>query len=249
MPEPLRPASGVYAKVMGQECKGEQQCHYCAGPCGRGVLHDDAPVVPFVKSKSGALRPNEPWICEACDLWRRQRVTVNHLSGGFKDRQRVRSLSWLVTPQGAWAVTEQCGEDLFDTLLTPPEVFFLSLLDPAAGAVDNHLHLCVVHEHKDGVKADAEIPFTLNNRVCTYSVYELEEGLAYGDEGRMPGVRTLIRLFGRPAKYHKKPSVPPDTKDPDKPKGGRPTYEQMQARKADPREGQQSRVVKEPGKA
>ncbi len=202
-------ASQLFATSQGSLCHGPDECHWCGAPCERLWAHDDIYPIPFVKSRSGAKRAANNWICLGCWLWRRKRVTVQFLDGTFKDTQTATGHSWWITDNDAKALnpTTKSRDLIYRTLLKPPIKFCLSLTDNET----NHLHHCVANDVCE-IKADTGLAFTLNNILHYYSIYDLEEALRTESEGRDPGVRALIRFLG-----HYKMDVPEVKK-----KSGRP---------------------------
>jgi hypothetical protein len=61
----------------------------------------------------------------------------------------------------------------------------------------NHIHLAKANDLFE-VKADTELQFTVNNIPMSYTIYELEEALLHGPNGKSPGVQALLRIFGQP---------------------------------------------------
>jgi hypothetical protein len=76
--------------------------------------------------------------------------------------------------------------------------------------------LCVTND-LDEVKISTELLYTLNGNQLSYNIYELREALKYGDQGKSPGVRTLIGLLGPLAM-----NLPREYKEEDKRSRGRP---------------------------
>jgi hypothetical protein len=167
-------------------------CHWCGGECGRKREHNEPPRRPFVPYRNIALRPNSPYVCEACHVYPRPRVTARFLSGGFKDGQCLKSHSWFMDAGGIWVIGEGCGSAVIDRLMRPPEVFALALTTTG----ETLLQYAVVNYCRDAV-AEALLTFTLDGKVMTYSVYELEQVAETGElSGKMPGVRYLCEKFG-----------------------------------------------------
>ncbi len=186
-------ASELFATSQGCKCDGEFECHWCGGRCTRKWIHDDAPPIPFVRSITTAIRPGNAFVCTGCWLYRRPRVTVQHLDGTQKDGQSLTKHSWWITPKDAWIIEKEDHEKLYSYLLSPPSIFSLSLL--STGKVANLIQLAVVNRN-DLMLADTLLYFTLDNIRHSYTVYELEEGLRHGLNGKMPGVRALIEKLG-----------------------------------------------------
>lgn len=209
MPQSSRPvlASELYAKSQLASCSGPYECHWCGGPCNADWIHDDPPPVPFLKSRSGAKRPANPWICVGCYLFRRQRITVHHLRGSkheskrFLDRQCPMDHSWFVVEQAAWSLDKGSVEPLYERLLKPPRKFFLSLLSNDHSRT--FLHLSITNDLME-IQADTVLYFTLDNIPHSYTVYELERALRGNVEGCQPGVHALLRILGP----HELPPLP-----------------------------------------
>lgn len=193
-------ASDLYALSQGTSNIGPEECHWCASNCKRIWFHDDAPPVPFIRSKSMAMRTNNPYICTGCWLFRRKRITVTELGGKWKDGQQPICHSWWITDKGAWVVNPKDPESIYPLLLKPPNRFVLAILD---GVAANHLQLMQVNDIAE-IRAETPLRFTVNNIPHTYTVYELQEALEgagegkqIGDGGKQPGVGALIRLLGK----------------------------------------------------
>lgn len=167
-------------------------CHWCASACGRKREHNEPPRRPFIPYRNIALRSNSPYVCEACHVYPRPRVTARFLSGGFKDGQCLRSHSWYMDEGGVWVIGPACGSALLEKLLKPPEVFCLALTTTG----ETLLQYAVVN-HCGGMAAGDAVTFTLDGKPMAYSVYELEQVAETGElSGKMPGVRYLCETFG-----------------------------------------------------
>lgn len=191
-----RTASEVYALSQGAECVGPEQCHYCAGPCARSFTHGE-PIGLFTGMPVGGVRkrPSCPYVCIGCWLWRRKRRGVAYMGGGNKENTTPCRHSWYVTPNGAWAISDQSAPTLYARLLSPPPLFFLAFIegDPSP---DNLIQLG--HANDNGrLNADTELTFTINNVPYRYTVYELEQAALTGPQGREPGVQALLRILGQ----------------------------------------------------
>lgn len=191
MSTPLR-ASQLYAISQGVNCEGRESCYYCGGPCTQGLLHTERRLSIGMKRTVPAKVLHSPYLCVGCWLFRRQRLTVSFLGGLYKDRQCPVNHSWWVTEKGAWGVGKADCAEVYECLLDPPKKFFLSLLD---GGSDNHIQLAVANDNQE-VRADTPLNFTVNNIQHTYTTYELSEALKHGPDGKEPGVRALIKIFG-----------------------------------------------------
>lgn len=192
------------------------QCHWCGSRCTRTWTHDDVPPIPFQRSKSTARNPQGQFVCTGCWLWRRGSVTVNFLTGGYKDRQQAKNHSWWINEEGAWALRKEDYQHLWNLVISPPLRYSLALLD--GEGVSNHLQLMIANDCPE-ILGDTQLWFTVNGIPHFYSISELEAGLKIGETGREPGVRALIRLLGKTPpnltfKPQKKPEGRPSTKDP-----------------------------------
>lgn len=189
-------ASEIYSNGMGDTCQGLDQCHWCAAPCDRMCVHDDDPIIPFVKRTLTAKKPANHWICRGCFHFRAKRTTINYLHGGYKDGKSPRTLSWWMTRSGNHVVCKnESAVNLYPLLLDPPRCFVLALLDDQT--VTNNIHQAIANEPEE-MKADTPLYFTLNNIPHTYTVYELREALGSSNaSGREPGVQALIRWLGK----------------------------------------------------
>ncbi len=190
-------SSELYARSQGAKCEGSEHCHWCYGPCSQKWTHDDIPFRPFSKSTQLPRFPQGHWVCVGCWLWRRGSLTVNFLGKGYKDKQQNKNHSWLITEGDAWGLSDQSGELLFDKLLRPTGPFSLSITTEA-GRVPNLIHLMAVND-MHGSTAETNFNFTIDFALLNYTVYELEEALKHGPDGKSPGVHELWRLF------HKEP--------------------------------------------
>ncbi len=188
-------ASELFANAIGLKVFGNEQCHWCGGGCPRTWLHDGPNLrMPFVRNTEQARVPNACWCCVGCWSWRRRRVTVSFLGGGYKDNRTNKDYQWWITPEGALAVRKEDYKKLWEHLLNPPLVFSLMLWE--TGEPNTHLHLAVANK-KELIRAETKLKFTVDNKEYEYSVYELEEALRHGDSGKDPGVRALIRILGK----------------------------------------------------
>lgn len=189
---PLR-ASELYALSQGVVCEGRFRCHWCGAACQGFWQHGEPPPVVGVRQKPLALVPSSPYVCAGCWCWRRTRVTVPFLSGGFKDGQAPAAFSWYVTERQAWAVRREDAKALYERLLDPPLRFAL-LLRTADGPA-NLLQFAAGNDLAE-VHASTPLHFTLNNAAHAYTVYELSLALRKGPAGALPGVRALVELLG-----------------------------------------------------
>ena len=193
-------ASELFAISQGTACEGPDECHWCGAKCERRWTHDDLPpmIGGRLRSHSLAKRPGNGYVCSGCWCWRRPRVTVPFLGGGYKDGQRADMWSWYVAGSRAMALRHENSFDrdaLYDRLLDPPPRFFLALRDEGP----NLLQYAVLNR-LEAFTASTPITYTLDNKPLTYTIYELEHALQKGPEGTEPGVQTLIRVIGAPPK-------------------------------------------------
>lgn len=189
-------ASELYAVSQGGSCQGWSECHWCGSPCTTNWLHDDSPIIPFVRYNTRAKKPLNPAICYGCWRWRWKRTAITYLSGSGKDAQCAQNHSWWITEAGAFAIRLDNREDretLYPLLLNPPLRFCMTLLDGDGNT--NHLHLNNVNDNFE-VKGETPLHFTINSIPHSYTTYELEMGLRNGTQGKSPGVLALVRLIG-----------------------------------------------------
>lgn len=187
-------ATSLFARINGLTCEGPEECHWCASPCDRSCPHDDRYPIPFVKTLSSAKRPGNAYVCRACQVYRRPKVTVNYLAGGFKDGQCLLDHSWYMDENGLYALRREDHQALYQKLLSPPHVFALSLIEPHLKS-RNALDDCVLNSNQP-VHANTRLWYTLNGVKFDFEVYELGEAVKHGVEGKMAGVRELIRFLG-----------------------------------------------------
>lgn len=207
-------ASMLYALSQGDHCQGPQECHWCCAPCEYSYIADD-PIIPFVKNPNQPKRPGNQFICKGCWLYRRRSITVRYLHGGFKDRQCPLDQSWWITNQEAFAIRDADFATLYKHLLNPPIPFVLSLLDGITNI--NHIHQAFCNCLEE-LMADTPLLFTINNVKHTYTIYELEQAIQHGPEGKEPGVQALWRFLG--------PCIVKE----DKRSKGRPTNEEQNSK-------------------
>jgi hypothetical protein len=190
-------ASELYALSQGSICAGSFECHWCSSPCTADHIHDDLPThIPFVRSPHPSKRPGNPYICQGCWLYRRTRLTVNYLSGEWLDRQKPFDHSWLITKTNAWGIRPDDYPELFRFLLKPQCSFVLSLRTPDY-QFHNYLQLALCNDIAE-ITANTTLYFTVNNSANSYTIYELEEAIRNDEEGKSPGVRTLLAMHRPP---------------------------------------------------
>lgn len=186
-------APELYAISQGDKCEGQQECHWCGGPCTRRFTHDEGPLHLFTQRGRFAKRPGNAYICRGCWLWRRKRITIHYLNKAYKDIQSPEDHSWWITGNGAWAINELTHKLIYDRLLSPPIPFCLSLKtekDP------NRLQYAIVNDI-GMIEAGTPLWFTINNLPMTYTIYELEQALRHNDlNGKESGVRLLVSVLG-----------------------------------------------------
>lgn len=189
-------ASEIYALSQGCRCEGAWECHYCGGRCSQALTHNE-PMGLFTGkplTEGVRKRPGSPFLCVGCWLWKRKKLTASFLSGGYKDGTSPCDNSWIVTPSGAWAITTECGPRLYKRLLGPTQPFFLMVRE-GTSAPAGLIQSCPGNE-PDAENPDKTYQFTVNNVIHSYSIVELQQSVLTGDQGREPGVRALIRIFG-----------------------------------------------------
>lgn len=185
-------ASELYAFTQSVSCEGTEECHWCGSPCQKLWLHDEPPPIPFQKNPQLAKKPSRLYVCKGCWLFRRTSVTAHYLDGTFKDRQTPMKNSWWITREKSWVIRPQDYSNLYRILLSPPLQFVLSLI-PEGGK--NHLQLAEYNDHEE-IKATTPLKFTINNVAYAYSVYELEQGIQNGPQGRDPSIHALLNFLG-----------------------------------------------------
>ena len=195
--------SELFAAANGGVCMGRDECHWCSAPCPRQYLHDDPPPHTIVQNawgRSKAKRPGNPYMCLGCYLWRKKRVTLYFVEGGFVDGKCAENYGWWITEESATIIGKDSGPTLYEKLLNPPLIFSLSILD--GSNIKNLLQLCLANSVEE-IKSDTPLSFTINNIPHTYTVYELEVAIHNGVEGMEPGVRELRRILGEPPDHLK----------------------------------------------
>jgi len=199
-----------YITTQGMKNEGIFECYWCGAKCQQGFPHQEPDPYLGVKRTYLAKRPANKYQCLGCFTFRRTRVTIPFLSGGFKDGRSPLDYSWWISESEVRAVTDKCHKHLYEKLLQPPLKFVLSLLnDPKS---KNHLQLAIVNELSE-IKADTPLCFNLNNTTMKYTIYELEEALRHGSVGKEPGVQALTKLLGP----HNLPPKPEDIRKPGRP--------------------------------
>ena len=196
MARPLS-ASSIYAISQGSKNDGADECHWCAGPCQRKIMHGERPPVQHTRIVTTAKRYGNAYMCQGCYLFKsRTRLTSFYLDGTFKDCQNPKLQSWFITEEKAWAIRPQDKQLLWQKLLVPPNRFALMLLTNPGGELENQLHTAIGNDNQELVSG-TELGFTIDNVPHKYSVYELEDALTGGGAvGKEPGVAALIKLLG-----------------------------------------------------
>jgi len=198
----------LYAVTQERYCVGEREkCHWCGNPCEAINKHDETPPPMGVRTpRSSARHPAGSYICQGCWLWRRTSVTLSYLDKkSWEDRQSPQNHGWWIQETEAHAVrlpnkTRAISNDiqpLYEKLTHPPtqEAFCLTMV--TSGYISN-LHQAKVNYTSSGYTTSSPIHFTLNNVEHTYTVYELQEALRTGKNGKEPGVRVLLETLGMP---------------------------------------------------
>ncbi len=185
-------ASELFAQALGKTCDGKEECHWCGGKCGVSWIHDDPGPAPYTKQKTMARKPGSRFVCVGCYNYRMKRVTVFYLMGGYQDKQAAQDHSWLMTPEGAFAIRTEDHGLLWERLLNPPPLFCFSLIEDNRFN-KNLIQWAMVNDHPKGVDLDTPLQFTINNVPHIYSVYELESALESREVvGKESGVRELL---------------------------------------------------------
>jgi len=190
-------ASELYALSQNTSCQGNEKCHWCLGPCNQFWKHDDFTFLPFSKSPQLPKYPGGPWMCAGCWYWRRKSLTINWFGGGQQDKQEPKDHSWIIVENNAWGLKQETSQNVINWLLKPVLPFCLSIV--TNNKIPNLIHLAVANDKQD-LKADTPLHFTVDHILHSYTVYELEEALKRKElDGKAPGVRALINLYGPPA--------------------------------------------------
>ena len=208
--------SNFYAQICNRPNKGFSECHWCGAKASQGVIHDEPPPIPFIRSATQKLaaRQRNPWLCNGCVLWRQSSITTWSLQGKIKDGRSPMRCSWWLTEKSALEIRlPDDAQALWKLLLKPPLRFCLALLE---NEKVNHLQLCFLN---DVARIEGETPlwYTLDGLELEYTVYGLEMALNFPEAERAPGVSALLRLLGPCTSFQ--PPVPV----PAEPKRGRPT--------------------------
>lgn len=194
-------APELYAISQESKCEGKEECHWCGSPCKQIWLHDDTPnIIGQKRNANGVARPGNHWICIGCWLFNRQRISIRNLNGLMQDCQAPVNHSWWITNEDAisFSPNPKQGPEIYKLLLKPPIRFCLTILDGKT-PIQNKLYHSVVNDLVE-IKGHTPLHFTVNNIPHKYTIYELEETLKRkSDQGKEPGVRALLNLFGRPA--------------------------------------------------
>lgn len=185
-------APELYAISEGKKCEGKRECHWCGSACGENWLHDEPPLLIGVKRSFMVARPNNPWICTGCRLWRRPRITVRFLDGIIRDNQSPATHNWLITDTGAKTFNNSHHSVLYRFLTDAPPRFALILHSP--GGIAAAIQMAVVNETKD-ITVNTPLWFTLDNIKHQFTLYELEDALKRSATGKEPGVRVLAAMF------------------------------------------------------
>lgn len=186
-------ASELYAISEGKKCEGKRECHWCGAACEEKWLHDEPPLIIGVRRAFTVARPNNPWICAGCWLWRRPRITVRFLDDTFRDCQSPSKHNWLITSTASKTFDHSHHSVLYHFLTTAPPRFTLALRTSGSGT-DVALHTAIVNETKD-LTVNTPLFFTLDNIKHQFTLYELDEALRREATGKEPGVRVLAKMF------------------------------------------------------
>lgn len=187
-------ASELYAISEGKKCEGKRECHWCGAACEEKWLHDEPPPLIGVRRSAMVARPNNPWICTGCWLWRRQRITINLLDGTQRDVQTPAKHCWLISDKTSLAFYAADHRQILFKLLTVPVAPFSLILRTPGNGVDVHIQMAVVNEMNNPT-INTPMFFTLDNIKHQFTLYELDEALKHTDTGKEPGVRVLAKIF------------------------------------------------------
>ena len=133
--------SNFYAQICNRPNKGFSECHWCGAKASQGVIHDEPPPIPFIRSATQKLaaRQRNPWLCNGCVLWRQSSITTWSLQGKIKDGRSPMRCSWWLTEKSALEIRlPDDAQALWKLLLKPPLRFCLALLDYADALVKLH---------------------------------------------------------------------------------------------------------------
>ncbi len=182
-------ASEIFARIHNLKQEGSFECYWCGAKCTDEHIHDGhKATIGNRRPITTALRPGSPYMCNSCWWFRSTGKWVVDLNGKVIDYQAYRDHSWFLTlSKGEVIQLPDNKPELLKILLKPPHEFILSF---NTEEVKPELHLMEVNEF-DEIKANDELKFTVDNKPLTYTVYELEESLKHGPEGKAPGVRWL----------------------------------------------------------
>lgn len=226
----------LYAKSQNHHCEGYHECFWCSSPTTTFLtLPPEFRPAPFVRKAEYSLRPGSKFICIGCWLFRRNRVTIPFLSGGFIDSRCPVNYSWWISGQEASAIRDGNKEDyeaLYDRLLNPPRQFLLSIVTDTLGIPkQNRLQYAVVNDVQGEIDGETVFHFTIDHLKLTYTTYELEQALKnLHPEGVSPGVRALLDLLGA---YKPKSKIEMMTATVEKPQPkGRPKNEDKKNEKS-----------------
>jgi len=190
-------ASDLFALAHQAQNSGPDRCHWCGAACARVWPHDEPPgptVFHVRRPRTSARFPGNSYICTGCWYYRRQRVTIRFLTGGWQDIQTPARHAWWITSHGAWGVRSADHAKLYELLRKPPLRFVLALRSDACAR--NELHLQELNDH-EALRADTKLRFTIDHLVHEYTIHELESLLKTG-AGASPGVNALQRYLGPP---------------------------------------------------
>lgn len=189
-------AAELFAKSQGAILEGDQRCYWCESPCSRSLLHNDPPLFIGEKHRHPVKCRQSPYQCVGCWLFARRRVTVRKVGGGFQDGQAAINHSWWITNEGAWVLNDDNKLALYEYLLDPPKRFVLALKESAQS---NYLQSMVCND-PDEVLATTQLKFTIDGKVQTYTVNELDDAIEKNrkeqEEYPSPGVQALFRVLG-----------------------------------------------------
>ena len=106
--------------------------------------------------------------------------------------------------------------------MKPPPLFVLAFLNEIP---THNLQFFFCNDLPE-IKGDTPIPYTIDDKLHHYTIYEMEQGIRFSNQGLEPGTRLLLDLLGDPPAN----LLPPLPQEKDG--KGRPPRRDNKARKA-----------------